>query len=51
VSGSYLVDVLVAVVALLVIATIVGLAVLWPHGKLGRAGQFGPIRTVGAVAE
>jgi uncharacterized membrane protein len=50
-SGSYLVDSLVAAVALLVIGTIVGLAILWPHGRLGRAGQFGPIRTVGAVAE
>jgi len=50
-SGSYLVDVLIAAVALLVIATVVGLAVLWPHGKLGRTGQFGPIHTVGAVAE
>jgi uncharacterized membrane protein len=50
-SGSYLVDSLVAAIALLVIATIVGLVILWPHGKLGRAGQFGPIRTVGAVAE
>jgi len=50
-SGSYVVDVLIATVTLLAIATVVGLAVLWPHGKLGRAGQFGPIRTVGAVAE
>jgi uncharacterized membrane protein len=50
-SGSHLVDVLTAAVALLAVATIVGLVVLWPHGKLGRTGQFGPIRTVGAVAE
>jgi uncharacterized membrane protein len=50
-SGSYLVDVLAAAVALLAVATVVGLIVLWPHGKLGRAGQFGPIRTVGALAE
>jgi len=50
-SGSYVVDVLITAVALLAIATVVGLALLWPHGKLGRTGQFGPIRTVGAVAE
>jgi uncharacterized membrane protein len=30
---------------------VIGLALLWPHGKVGRSGQFGPIRTVGAVAE
>jgi uncharacterized membrane protein len=51
VSGSYLVDALVVLVALLVFATIAGLAALWPHGQLGRSAQFGPIRTVGAVAE
>jgi len=50
-SGSYIVDVLVAVVLVLAIATLVGLAVLWPHGKLGRTAQFGPIHTVGAVAQ
>src|SRR5207248_6924460 len=50
-SGSYVVDVLLAAVALLAIATVVGIALLWPHGRLGRTGQFGPIRTVGAVAE
>ena len=50
-SGSYVVDGLGALLGLLVIATIVGLAVLWPHGSLGRKGQFGPIRTVGGVAE
>jgi uncharacterized membrane protein len=51
VSGSYVVDGLGALLGLLIVATIVGLAVLWPHGSLGRKGQFGPIRTVGAVAE
>jgi uncharacterized membrane protein len=50
-SGSYVVDGLGAAVAVLVLATIFGLAALWPHGKLGRPGQFGPIHTVGAVAE
>jgi hypothetical protein len=50
-SGSYLVDALVLAVVILAIATVVGLALLWPHGKLGRSGQFGPIRTVGAIAE
>jgi len=50
-TGSYLVDGLVLAVVILAIATVVGLALLWPHGKLGRSGQFGPIRTVGAVAE
>lgn len=50
-TGSYLVDALSLVVVVLVVSTLVGLALLWPHGKLGRSGQFGPIRTVGAVAE
>jgi hypothetical protein len=50
-TGSYLVDSLVLAVVILAIATVVGLAVLWPHGKLGPSGQFGPIRTVGAIAE
>jgi uncharacterized membrane protein len=50
-SGSDVVDVLALAVAVLVVATIVGLIVLWPHGKLGRSGQFGPIKTVGAVAQ
>jgi uncharacterized membrane protein len=45
------VDALVVVLAVLVVATLVGLAVLWPHGKLRQSAQFGPIRTVGAVAE
>jgi hypothetical protein len=51
VSGSYLVDALVVLVALLVFATIAGVVALWPHGQLGRSAQFGPIHTVGAVAE
>jgi uncharacterized membrane protein len=51
VSGSYLVDALVVLVALLVFATIAGLVALWPHGQLGHSAQFGPIHTVGAVAE
>jgi uncharacterized membrane protein len=51
VGGSYLVDGLVLVVALLAFATIAGLVALWPHGQLARSAQFGPIHTVGAVAE
>jgi uncharacterized membrane protein len=50
-SGSYVVDGLGAAVLVLVASTLVGLALLWPHGSLGRKGQFGPIHTVGAVAE
>jgi len=50
-TGSYVVDGLVLTVGALVIATLVGLAVLWPHGRLSHAGQFGPIRTVGGIAE
>jgi uncharacterized membrane protein len=50
-SGSYVVALLAAAVLALVIATLVGLALLWPHGTLGRKGQFGPIHTVGAVAD
>jgi uncharacterized membrane protein len=50
-SGSYVVDGLGAVVVALTIATVVGLVAFWPSGKLGRSGQFGPIRTVGAVAK
>jgi len=45
------VDALGATVLVLVVSTLVGLALLWPHGSLGRKGQFGPIHTVGAVAE
>jgi uncharacterized membrane protein len=51
VTGSYVVDGLVLTVALLVIATVFGLALLWPHGTLHRSAQFGPIRTVGAIAQ
>ena len=51
VSGSYVVDGLVLTVAVLVIATVFGLAILWPHGRLDRSAQFGPIRTVGAIAQ
>jgi hypothetical protein len=50
-TGSGLVDALVLAVVILAIATVIGLALLWPHGKLDRSGQLGPIRTVGAVAE
>jgi uncharacterized membrane protein len=50
-TGSGLVDALVLALVILAVATVVGLALLWPHGKLGSSGQFGPIRTVGAVAE
>jgi uncharacterized membrane protein len=51
VSGSYLVDALVLAVVVLAFATIFGLALLWPSGSLGRSAQFGPIRTLGGVAE
>ena len=51
VTGSYLVDALLVVVLVLVLATLVGLAILWPQGKLRQTGQLGPIHTVGAVAE
>jgi hypothetical protein len=50
-TGSGLVDALVLAVVIFAIATVIGLALLWPHGKLDRSGQLGPIRTVGAVAE
>jgi amino acid transporter len=50
-TGSGLVDALVLAVVILAIATVIGLALLWPHGKVDRSGQLGPIRTVGAVAE
>jgi uncharacterized membrane protein len=50
-TGSYLVDGLVCTVAILVFATIAGLVALWPHASVSRSGQFGPIHTVGAVAE
>ena len=38
-------------VVVLAIATLVGLVILWPQGRLERSNQFGPIRTVGAVTE
>jgi uncharacterized membrane protein len=50
-SGSTVVDALGLVIGVFVISTLVGLALLWPRGSLERAGQFGPIHTVGAVAE
>jgi len=51
VGRSYVVVGLAATAMLLAFATIFGLAALWPHGKLGRPGQLGPIRTIGAVTE
>jgi uncharacterized membrane protein len=50
-SGSVLVDALTGLVAVLAVATIVGLALLWPHGKLAAHGSLGPVRTLGAVAQ
>lgn len=50
-SGSFVVDGLFLVVGMLVVATLVGIALLWPHGRLEQVGQFGPIRTIGALAE
>lgn len=50
-SGSWVVDGLALLIGAFVVSTLVGLALLWPHGSLQRAGQFGPIRTLGAVAE
>jgi len=50
-SGSWVVDGLALLIGAFVVSTLVGLALLWPHGSLERAGQFGPIQTVGAVAE
>jgi uncharacterized membrane protein len=50
-TGSFVVDGLFFVVGMLVISTLVGIALLWPHGRLERLGQFGPIRTIGASAE
>jgi uncharacterized membrane protein len=50
-TGSYVVDVLVLTVIVLALATVFGLALLWPHGKLSQTSQLGPIRTVAAVAE
>jgi uncharacterized membrane protein len=45
------VDGLGVAVGVLVVATIVGLAALWPHGKLGQGGSLGPVRTLSAVTE
>jgi uncharacterized membrane protein len=50
-SGSWLVDGLVLLTALMVFATIFGVALLWPRGALETKGSFGPIRTVGGLAE
>jgi uncharacterized membrane protein len=50
-SGSYLVDGLMACVAVVVFVTIAGLAALWPTGSLAHSSQFGPIHTVAAVAK
>jgi uncharacterized membrane protein len=50
-TGSWVVESLVLAVIVLALSTVVGLVILWPHGKLERTNQFGPIRTVGAVAE
>jgi uncharacterized membrane protein len=35
----------------MVFATIFGVALLWPRGELDTRGRFGPIRTVGGLAE
>jgi uncharacterized membrane protein len=48
---SPLVGVLAATVALMVAATMVGVVVLWPHGRTSRSHAFGPTKTVGAVVE
>jgi uncharacterized membrane protein len=50
-SGSVIVDALGAIVAVLAVATIAGLIVLWPHGKLASHGQLGPVRTYSAVTK
>ena len=50
-TGPWVVEGLVLAVAVLAVATLVGIVILWPHGKLGRSSQFGPLRTVAAVAE
>ena len=50
-SGSLLVDLSLLAIAAVVVSTIVGVALLWPHGRLARAASLGPIHTVGAVAE
>jgi uncharacterized membrane protein len=51
VLGSWVVDGVAALIGVFAISTVVGLALLWPHGNLERVGQFGPLHTVGAIAE
>jgi uncharacterized membrane protein len=51
VSGSFVVDGLVAAVGFVALFTIVGLVTLWPHGRLSHKGPLGPVTTLGAVAE
>ena len=51
VTGSRVVDGLAATAIVLAVATVIGLVALWPHGKIGRPGQFGPVRTYGAVTK
>jgi uncharacterized membrane protein len=50
-TGSYVVDALLVTIGGLVVATLVGLDLLWPHGKPSHSAQFGPIRTIGAKVE
>ena len=50
-SGTWLVDALGLVTLLMVFSTIFGVALLWPRGELETTGRFGPIRTVGGLAE
>jgi uncharacterized membrane protein len=50
-SGSLIVDALGGLVVALLTATVVGLIVLWPHGKLATHGALGPVRTYSAVTE
>jgi uncharacterized membrane protein len=50
-SGSWVVDALALTTLLTVFATIFGVALLWPRGELDTRGRFGPIRTVGGLAE
>jgi YibE/F-like protein len=45
------VDGLAATAIVLAVATVIGLVALWPHGKIGRPGQFGPVRTLGGRHE
>jgi uncharacterized membrane protein len=50
-SGSWVVDALALTTLLMVFSTIFGVALLWPRGELDTRGRFGPIRTVGGLAE